>query len=221
MRRCKCNRCRNGSGNCGILHSMSTTTFQFESFEAFSPFSGLGPYRAADYWQLPEGERVELIKGRFVVSPSPNVLHQTIVGLLFDILSTCARKSGSKVLLSPMDVILSDDTILQPDLLYISKSHRHIIKQRVEGAPDLVIEVISGTSRRDRIEKLDLYAIHEVSEYWIVDPAAQIIEFLVRENGRFVIQSAVNDRYQSPRLPEVEIQVADFWRQVDREMSAD
>ena len=62
---------------------MSTTAFQFESFEAFSPFSDVGPYRAADYWQLPEGEPVELIKGRFVVSPSPNVLHQTIVGLLF------------------------------------------------------------------------------------------------------------------------------------------
>jgi len=198
---------------------MSTTTFHFESFESFSPFVDLGPYRAADYWQLPEGEPVELIKGRFIVSPSPNVLHQTIIGILFDILSVCGRKTGSKVLLSPMDVILSDDTILQPDLLYISKSRRHIIKQRVEGPPDLVVEIISGTSRRDRIEKLNLYATHGVGEYWIVDPTAQIIEFLLNEGERFVVQSAENDRYQSRQLPEVVIQVADFWRQVDREMS--
>ncbi len=90
----------------------------------------------------------------------------------------------------------------------------------MEGAPDLVIEIISGTSRRDRIEKLDLYATHGVSEYWIVDPAAQVIEFLLNENGHFVVQTAVNDRYQSPRLPEAAIQVADFWRQVDEEMAA-
>ena len=200
---------------------MSSTAFHFESFEAFSPFSDVGPYRAADYWQLPEGEPVELIKGRLVVSPSPNVLHQTIIGLLFEILLAAARKTGSKVLVSPMDVILSDDTILQPDLLYIAKSRRHIVKQRVEGPPDLVIEIVSGTSRRDRVEKLDLYAKYDVSEYWIVDPQSQHIEFLINEGGRFVVQSPANDRYQSARLPEIEIQVAEFWREVDAQMSDD
>src|SRR4051794_23170961 len=98
---------------------MSTTTFHFESFEAFSPFSDVGPYRAADYWQLPEGEPVELIQGRLVVSPSPNELHQTIAGVLFEIVLAAARKTGSKAMFAPMDVTLSDDTILQPDILYI------------------------------------------------------------------------------------------------------
>jgi Uma2 family endonuclease len=200
---------------------MSATTLQFESFEAFSPFSDVGPYRAADYWQLPEGEPVELIKGRLVVSPSPSVLHQTIVLLLSRILDSAAQKTGSKALFAPMDVTLSDDTILQPDLLYIAKSRRHIIKQRVEGPPDLVIEIISGTSRRDRVEKLDLYAKYEVGEYWIVDPQAQHIEFLINEAGRFVVESPSNDRYESRRLPEVEIQIAEFWREVDRQMSND
>jgi Uma2 family endonuclease len=164
---------------------MSTTSFHFESFDAFSPYGDVGPYRAADYWQLPEGTPVELIKGRFVVSPSPNVLRQTIVGLLFELLQAAARTTGSKAMFAPMDVTLSDDTILQPDLLYISKSRRHIVKQRVEGPPDLVIEIISGTSRRDRVAKLDLYGRYDVSEYWIVDPQAQHIEFLVNE-GRQV-----------------------------------
>lgn len=119
-------------------------------------------------------------------------------------------------MLSPMDVTLADDTILQPDLLYVSKGRRHIIKERVEGPPDLAIEIISGTGRRDRVEKLDLYARYGVAEYWIVDPDSQLIEFLINENGRYVVQSPANDRYQSPRLPEVVIEIAEFWREVDR-----
>lgn len=197
---------------------MSTAAFHFESFEAFSPFSDVGPYRAADYWQLPEGAPYELIRGRFVMSPSPVPRHQIVLMLLAEAFLKIARRSGGIALCAPMDVVFSDDTILQPDLLYVAKSRRHIVKQRVEGAPDLVSEIISGTTRRDRVEKLDLYARHGVGEYWIVDPQTQLIEFLINEGGRFVVQSPTNDRYQSPRLAEVEIQVADFWREVDQQM---
>jgi Uma2 family endonuclease len=197
---------------------MSTTTFQYESFDAFSPYVGAGPYRAADYWQLPEGEPVELIEGRLLVSPSPTPPHQTIVFLLSEMFSKIVRRTGGIAYNAPMDVVLSDDTILQPDLLYIAKERRGIVKNRVEGPPDLVIEIISGTERRDRVEKLDLYARHGVAEYWIVDPAAQVIEFLVNEGGRYVVHSPANDRYQSPRLPEVEIQLAEFWREVDERL---
>lgn len=200
---------------------MSTTAFHFESFQAFSPFASVGPYRAADYWQLPEGAPIELIKGRFVVSPSPNMLHQIIVALLLERLLMAARMTGGIAVCAPMDVILSDDTILQPDLLYVSKQRRGIVKQRVEGPPDLVIEIISGTGRRDRVEKLDLYAQYGVGEYWIVDPDAQVLEFLVNEGGRFVVYSPAHDRYESPRLPDVEIQLAEFWREVDRQMAND
>lgn len=200
---------------------MSTTTFHFQPFEAFSPFSDIGPYRAADYWQLPEGEPVELIKGRLVVSPSPNFLHQVIVTAFVKVLHMAALKTGSVAICAPMDVVFSDNTILQPDLLYVSKARRRIIKDRVEGPPDLVIEIISGTARRDRIEKLDLYAQYRVPEYWIVDPASKHIEFLVNEDGRFVVQSALNDSYQSPRLPEVSIQLAEFWREVDQQMTGE
>ncbi len=200
---------------------MSTATFHFESFDQFSPFSDVGPYRAADYWQLPEGAPIELIRGRFVMSPSPVPLHQIVLLLLAEHFLNIARKSGGIALFAPMDVVLSDDTILQPDLLYVAPHRRTIIKQRVEGPPDLVIEIISGTSRRDRVEKLDLYARYEVGEYWIVDPEAQLFDFLVNEGGRFVVNSPVADRYQSPLLPEVEIQLADFWREVDERLPYD
>ena len=83
---------------------------------------------------------------------------------------------------------------------------------------DLVVEIISGTSRRDRVEKLDLYARFDVREYWIVDPETQLFEFLINEGGRFLIHSPVNDRYQSSRLPEVAVQLADFWQEVEERL---
>jgi Uma2 family endonuclease len=200
---------------------MSAATFHFESFEQFSPFSDVGPYRAADYWQLPEGAPIELIRGRFIMSPSPLPKHQIILLLLAERFLQIARKSDGIALPAPMDVRLSDDTILQPDLLYIAKQRRQIVRKRVEGAPDLVIEIISGTARRDRVEKRELYARYGVNEYWIVDPDAQGFEFLVNEQGRFVVQSPADNRYQPPRLPEVEIQLADFWWEVDERLPED
>jgi Uma2 family endonuclease len=123
--------------------------------------------------------------------------------LLADRFLDIVRKSSAIMMFAPMDV------------MYITKERRSIVKRRVEGPPDLVIEIISGTARRDRIEKLDLYAQYGVTEYWIVEPQTQVIDFLTNEGGRFVVQSPAHDRYQSPWLPEVEIQLAEFWREVD------
>ena len=64
---------------------MSTDAIHYEALSGFTPLSTLGPYRAADYWKLPEGEPVELIRGRLVVSPAPNTLHQTIVAIAYRI----------------------------------------------------------------------------------------------------------------------------------------
>jgi Uma2 family endonuclease len=196
---------------------MSTDVFQFEQFEAFSPMTVVGPYRAADYWKLPEGERVELIRGRLIMSPSPTPLHQIVILRLARVLERAEEIASGLMLISPMDVIFSDDTILQPDLLYISKNRRGIVGERITGAPDLVVEVLSrGTSRRDKTEKLDLYAKYGVPEYWMVDPASQVIEFLLLDQGRYVMTQPSDNRYQSPRLSEVEIDLAAFWAEVIR-----
>jgi Uma2 family endonuclease len=129
------------------------------------------------------------------------------------------EKSGGLCLLAPMDVVLSADTILQPDLLYIAKDRRGMVQHRVEGAPDLVIEILSPEStRRDRTEKLNLYAKYCVAEYWIVDPESQGFEFLLLEQDRYVVMQPENDRYQSQRYPEVAIDLATFWREVDRRL---
>ena len=94
---------------------MSTDAIHYETLTGFTPVSTLGPYRAADYWKLPEGEPVELIRGRLVVSPAPNTLHQTIVGICRIFSFSITRQSGGRALASPVDVELDDHSILQPD----------------------------------------------------------------------------------------------------------
>ena len=198
---------------------MNTDAVHYESLTGFTPLSTLGPYRAADYWKLPEGEPVELIQGRFVVSPAPTTLHQIIVGLLYNLLFQATTRNGGLAVLGPADVMLDETTILQPDLLYVLQEHRAIIKERIVGAPDLVVEVLSPrNSRRDRVDKLNLYAQHGVAEYWIVDPAERQFDFLINRNGKFEVQPQQDNRYESPVCPELRIDLAEFWQSVDEQL---
>jgi Uma2 family endonuclease len=181
--------------------------------------SDLGPYRREDYAQLPDEPRCELIFGRFHVRPSPSVLHQIVVGLLFEILNRFADAMGGLALLSPLDVILADHSVVQPDLVYISAERRTIVQDRIEGVPDFLIEIFSpGTARRDRGEKLALYLASGVREYWIVDPIERQIEFLTERDGRFSVALPVGAEYRSEVLPEVRLNLATLWRKVDEKL---
>jgi Uma2 family endonuclease len=162
-----------------------------------------------------------LMRGELVLSPSPRSSHQIIIGQLFCVFQSVEKRGGGLSILSPMDVILSDDTILQPDLLYVSKIRRGIIGERVNGPPDVVVEVLSPRAeRRDRVQKLALYAEYGVPEFWIVDQSAQWIEFLILKEGAYVVTQPAEGRYQSPRLPEVEIDLANFWKEVAERLPA-
>jgi len=68
------------------------------------------------------------------------------------------------------------------------------------------------------VETLDLYTRYGVAEYWIVDSESQAIECLVNEGGRYVVQSPTNNRFQSAQLPEVEIQLAEFWGEAEERL---
>lgn len=82
------------------------------------------------------------------------------------------------MLLSPIDVILSRITVLQPDLVFLATDRRGVVTERaIEGAPTLVVEVLSPASHaRDRGVKRALYARHGVPWYWIVDPVSREVE---------------------------------------------
>lgn len=187
----------------------------------FNPPADLGPYRRKDYEALPDEPRYELIYGRFYLSPSPSVLHQLTVGLLYEILIRIALSQGGMALLSPMDVYFDDHSVVQPDILYLSAARRRIVRERIEAAPDLVVEVLSpGTARRDRNEKLRLYAERGVREYWIFDLAERQVEFLVNEDARFIMALPKDGIYGSEALPEISLDILEFWQEVDRRFNA-
>ncbi|HXU45100.1 MAG TPA: Uma2 family endonuclease [Thermoanaerobaculia bacterium] len=185
-----------------------------------APPSDLGPYRASDYAALPDEPRCELISGRFYVTPSPTYTHQATVAELVPRFERAATAAGGKVVFAPMDVTLADHSVVQPDLIYISPERRHILAERIQGAPDLLVEVLSpGTTRRDRGEKLDLYARSGVREYWIVDCVARQIEFLILRDGQFVVHVPSGGVFRSQALPGLDLDLADFWAALERRLA--
>lgn len=94
---------------------------------------------------------------------------------------------------------------------------RHRVQERVEGSPDLAIEIVSPrTARRDRGEKLRAYAELGVREYWIVDPAARQIEFLTNRDGRFQVELPLDGVYRSPLLPGIALDLVELWSEVEK-----
>lgn len=183
--------------------------------EMLIPPADLGPYRRKDYEALPAEPRYELINGRFYLSPSPSVLHQLTVGLLYEILIPIARSAHGLVFMAPTDVDLAIHSVVQPDLFYVSSTRRRIIRKRIEGAPDLVVEVVSpGTADRDRNEKPKLYLDSGVQEYWIVDPLERRIDFLRNDAGQFVV-ALPEGTYRSQQMPELSLGIAAFWQELD------
>jgi Uma2 family endonuclease len=135
-----------------------------------------------------DGRRHELIDGVHFVTPSPDARHQTIVVTLTVALESFARSRGlGRVFVAPFDVRLSPHDVVEPDLLFISTARGEILTSaNVAGAPDLVIEVLSpSTRRRDEVLKRDLYEARGVAEYWLIDPEAETVKVLRREGERF------------------------------------
>lgn len=199
---------------------MATTILAFDSLPGFTPVSALGPHREADYMALPDEERAELIYGRLVMSPAPNYAHQAVLLLLSRWLYDVARQTGGRMVIAPYDVWLADHSIVQPDLLYVRKDRRKLVAKRLNGPPDFAIEILSGSNaRRDRVDKLALYAESGVGEYWIVDPQERQIDFLVNRNGKFEVQNPRDDRYQSPAFEELTIDLAAFWHEVETQLA--
>jgi Uma2 family endonuclease len=138
--------------------------------------SGLLTYD--DLFSFPnDGLRRELIDGELIVSPSPRVRHQEIVGVLFNALWNHVHDhGGGRVFVAPLDVLLSDMNVLEPDIFFVAESQLEIITEpNIKGVPALVIEVLSDP-RIDRVRKRDVYARFGVPEYWIVDPDADRVE---------------------------------------------
>jgi Uma2 family endonuclease len=177
----------------------------------------LGPYREADYWRLPDEPRCELLYGSLLVTPSPLVRHQLALGQLHVLFQAHAVAHDGIALLAPMDVRLADHSIVQPDLIYVTAARREVVRERIFGAPDLLVEILSpSTARRDLGPKMKLYADSGVAEYWIVDPEGETFEFLENRDGAFVVRLPEAGVYSSRAVAGLAIEIETFWTQVPR-----
>ena len=140
-----------------------------------------------DYCNAPEDKRYELHDGDLVVVPSPKEQHQDSVGSLYYFLRAFVQRGElGRVYIAPFDIVFSNHDVVQPDVIFVSNEKRDIITpDNIQGAPDLVIEVLSpSTAHRDRTFKRALYARHGIREFWLVDTDAHTIEVLrLEEEG--------------------------------------
>ena len=188
---------------------------EYETEAPFAVRTDLGPYREADYVALPDEPRCELLYGRFVLMTSPVLRHQDVLIRLARFFLDFADAHEGRAIMAPMDVRLADHSVVQPDVLYVSHERKSVLHERVRGAPDLVVEVLSpSTARRDLGEKLRLYGESGVREYWVVDPAAKTFEFLIADNGGFRLALPEAEVYRSPVIAGLELDLEAFWRSI-------
>jgi len=170
----------------------------------------------ADYAALPDdGKRYELIDGELIMNPAPVPKHQFIVRNVLRALDRyfLERRNGTAVA-APIDVVLADEFTVQPDVIAIRSERLSIIGERnIQGAPDLVVEVLSdGTRRRDEIEKRKVYERFGVDEYWIVDPELELVKIYRRSRGGFArvaeITTETGGEITTPLLPDFALPIS-------------
>lgn len=141
-----------------------------------------------DYAELPDdGNRYEIADGVLqLMTPAPSPKHQLISSqMLVTLMNSC--QSEYIVFASPIDLILAQTEVRQPDLVMVHRSKIDIITKRgIEGVPDLVVEILSPHSiKRDKQSKLTVYATYQIPEYWIVDPANESLEQYVLSHTKY------------------------------------
>ncbi len=140
---------------------------------------------------LPE-TRAEIIQNDLYMSPAPSPEHQRVLKKFFRILDAFVEANRlGEVNIAPFDVILNQDNVVQPDILLVLQSNSSRISSKgLEGFPDLIVEIISPSSfYRDTVEKKELYEYFGVKEYWLIDPANQVIEVFVLQDTKYQLHA--------------------------------
>lgn len=171
-------------------------------------------YTEEHYNQLPENAPFQLIQGKLVYMPSPFDIHQKVLGNLhFEFRLFLRENPLGEVRFAPLDVKFDKNNIFQPDLLFISNQRKHIIKNHIIGAPDLVVEITSrGTKTVDEKEKKEIYGKYNVLEYWIINTEKQYIEVFNNKKGKLKLTKKVTKTGLIPSnvLPNLSIDLKDI-----------
>jgi|SRR5215475_4058508 len=171
-----------------------------------------------DYMALPDdGKRYELYGGELVEMTSPTLRHQRAVRHLVGILDRHVRAENlGEVIPAPFDVILSQTTVVQPDIVFVAQDRARIVLDRgIEGVPTLAIEVLSpSTAGRDRGLKRALYARHGLPYLWLLDPGDESLEaYELRADAYVLAGRRTGPELASlPPFTDLAFAPADLWR---------
>ena len=173
-----------------------------------------------DFLLFPDdGKRHELIDGEHYVTPSPSRKHQAISWNLTILIGSYLESHPvGRAFAAPFDVVFSNFDVVEPDLLFISNARLEVLTTKnVQGAPNLVVEIGSpSTRRRDEIIKRNLYERCGVEEYWVIDPEIETITVYRRvgESYQRVLELAVerNDTLATPLLPHLTLSLQQIFK---------
>ena len=169
-----------------------------------------------DYLQLPDdGKRYEILDGELHVTGAPNPFHQRLSKRLQRQLENYFEERGlGEVFDAPLDVIMGRHDIAEPHLVIVADPAQ-ISRRGIEGAPLLVVEILSPSTRaRDRGVKMNRYAAVGLVHYWIADPDARSIECFRLEAGTYrpIAKVSAPDVLRHPDWPDLAIDLAALWR---------
>jgi Uma2 family endonuclease len=177
----------------------------------------IGPYTWDDFIALGEDDLRELIDGELVEVEVPKRIHEYIVARLIMMLGAYVDRRGGVVLGSGYKIRISKRRGVMPDVqLYRAGNEPEEDQEEglIRGRPDLVVEVVSPSSRRyDRIVKLGYYAALRVPEYWIVDPSERTLQRLTYSKKGYVIGDVQEGEatFSPAAFPGLKIRLAELW----------
>jgi Uma2 family endonuclease len=167
-----------------------------------------------------DGKRHEIIDGEHYVTPSPNLKHQKVSGNLYLLIGVWLEQHPiGQIFYAPFDVVFSCYDVVEPDQLYVTtaRAAEVLTSANVKGAPDLVIEIGSpSTRKRDETIKRHLYERSGVSEYWVIDPELDLVRVYRREAegfGRAIeMSNDAGDILTTPLLPGLAVSLARIFK---------
>lgn len=175
-------------------------------------------FTVSEYRAMPEGPPYyQLIEGDLIRAPSPNSFHQDIAfNIAYLLRQHVSKHRFGKVCIAPLDVYLSEDTVVQPDVFFLSRKNLALMQtDGVHGAPDLVVEVVSpANGALEMKRKRPLYARHGVREEWLIEPELEQIhryDFTVDVAKPVRIVDS-DESFETPLLPGLVISAAEVFQ---------
>lgn len=179
---------------------------------------GKHPFTAQDNMALPETMlRTEILDGILIQEPASTINHQIVLANVLAVLSAFAKDAEpfGEVFLSPLDIILSDTMVVQPDIFYVSSNRKDIITSTgITGPPDLVIEIVNLESNcKDRIIKSEIYQRFAIPNYWIVDIDARLVEFYALDQEGLYCCTGIHSSGTTtvPYFPNLTLNINELW----------